>query len=122
MESFAYNTKTNKKMETQMANQQQLINQMEGLLNQLSVNYQPKFTNEGPVGTLLDVISKEDLTMHQRVIVLYLIFNSNTESTSQRELCDALHISMKCVRENLNALLEMGYVKRGPKVYTWDIN
>lgn len=104
-----------------MANQAELLSQMESLLNQLAVQYTPKVDQTGPVGTTLDVLTKEELTMTQRAIVLYLIFNSNMESTSQRELCDALHISMKCVRENLNDLLDKGYVKRGPKVYTWDI-
>jgi len=104
-----------------MKNTIQLIDQMTSLLQELSITYKPKVTSEGPIGKTLEVLTKTELSITQRSIVLYLIFNSNTESTAQREICDALGITMKCVRENLNALLLMGYVKRGFKYNTWDI-
>ncbi len=104
-----------------MATQTELLNKMESLLNELSIMHSPKFNTDGPVGTTLDVLTTKELSITQRAIVLYLIFNSNSESTTQRELCEQLGFTMKCVRENLNILLDKDYVQRGPKVYTWDV-
>lgn len=102
--------------------QRQILNQIDTMLQELLARETPKFTQDGPVGTTLDVISTKDLTAHQRVIMLYLIFNSNMESTLQRDIVEALGFSNKCVRENLNQLLDKGYVKRGTKVYSWELN
>ena len=98
------------------------LQQIEALLAELHSGLKPKFESEGPVSTLLEVISTKEITPHQRLIMLQLIFDGYTESTPQRQICETLGLSNKCVRENLNQLLEKGYVKRGSKVYTWDPN
>ena len=102
--------------------QPQLLNQMEGLLKELAILNTPKFKEDGPVGTLLDIITKKDLLPNQRLIMLYLVFTASREPIHQPEICKALGLSNKCVRENLTILHYAGYVKRGPGAYTWEVN
>tara|TARA_R110000772_G_scaffold77311_2_gene166605 strand:+ start:4439 stop:4744 length:306 start_codon:yes stop_codon:yes gene_type:complete len=96
----------------------QTITQIKDLLDTMSIT--PKITNDGPVGTTLQIVTKPELNSTQKLIMLYLTFNSNMDATPQRELVYALGLTNKCVRENLTALIEKSYVKRGTKAFTWD--
>ena len=100
---------------------QQILTQMENLLEELVDNYKPNFVLDGPVGTTLDVITTKELNATQRVIMLYLLFECkhNEEAILQRDIVEDLGFSNKCIRENMETLQGLGYVKRGSKIYTW---
>ena len=99
-----------------------LIDGMEEGIRELvnSITPQPKISTDGPVGTTLDVITNLEMNTTQRMIMLYLIFmGTSKENIIQKEIYKALGLSNKCVRENLTALHEAGYVKKGSKYSTW---
>ena len=98
----------------------QLLQKTEALLREFANMNQPKFSNEGPVDTTLDVITNLKLSITQRMIMLHLIFSEKTENAIQQaHICKALGLSNKCVRDNLITLHDAGYVHRGSKYNTW---
>jgi len=103
----------------------ELLNKMETLIKELGNSQTDTCTckpsnseMQGPVGTMMNILGKRSLTLTQRSILLYLEFDAGTE-TKQRNICDYLGISMKCVRENCEALMELHYIQRGSKASTW---
>jgi DNA-binding MarR family transcriptional regulator len=102
-------------------NNSEILNRMESLLQELADRHKPQFIDNGPVGTTLDVISRDDLTPTQRLIILYLLFNASMEPVTQREIYTHLGIANKTARENLEGLLAMGIVNKGIRSYTWEI-
>lgn len=108
-----------------MATTTELLNKMENLIKELG-NTQTKSCTcapskidlQGPVGTTLDILGKKELSLTQRSILLFLVFDTNAE-TKQINISSYLDISMKCVRENCQVLMELNYIKRGTKASTW---
>lgn len=98
-----------------------ILHRMEELLKELADNHKPTFIQDGPVGTLLDVIGRQDLNATQKIIILYLIFNGDLEATPQRNIYTTLGITNKTARENLQVLANRGFIKRGTRAHTWEI-
>ena len=107
-----------------MATQQELFRQIGEILQELEQQNQPKIEFTGPVSTTMDILGKSDLTLTQRVILLYLAFGQSdwlSNECPQRNISNDLHISMKCVRENCEQLSRLDYIKRGTKASTWSL-
>lgn len=105
---------------TNKMTKREILDAMELLIHELADKSKQRYVTDGPVGTTLDVIKSNELSPTQRLIMLYLLFEKSVESVPQREIVESLGFSNKCVRENMEAMLSLGYVKRGTKVYTWD--
>lgn len=103
-----------------MATTNDLLNRMESLIKELANSHKPKIDLQGPVGTTMDILGMKELSITQRSILLYLVFDSESD-TKQRNICDYLDISMKCVRENCEVLQELNYITRGSKASTWTL-
>jgi len=118
-----YNNYKLKNIKT-MASTTELLNQMENLIKDLenskkcTCTTKPNLDLQSPVGTTMQILGKKDISVAQRAILLYLVFNTESE-TRQRDIRDYLDISMKCSRENCEVLMELNYIKRGTKASTW---
>ena len=104
-----------------METQTQIFAQIEALLQQLKMNNQTPFILEGPVGTVLEILSRDELTATSRLVLLYMVFARSPEDVLQREIAIHLGITNKGVRECLEALAMKGYVKRGIHSGSWNI-
>lgn len=103
-----------------MQTKNDLLAQMETLIQQLANSTKPKIDFQGPIGTTMNILGQRDLSVTQRMILLYLVFDTDSE-TKQKNICDYLGISMKCVRENCEILMELDYIGRGTKASTWSL-
>ena len=108
-----------------MATSMELLNKMEILIKELGNSQtksctcaHPKLDYQGPVGTTMQILGKKELSVTQRSILLFLVFDTESE-TKQRNIVEFLDISMKCVRENCEVLMNLNYIKRGTRASTW---
>ena len=105
----------------------ELLNRMENLIDELGKPQTKACTCTLGVSTVndtMDIVTDTSISVTQRMILLFIINEvdeTSTTETKQFQIATKLGVSMKCIRENCEALMAAQYIKRGTKASTWSL-